>query len=132
MPPSVYAAQRRADNMEPLDDKTLAELEKSNPDLVAQYRQKMADPTANLQAAKDMQSYGGVADVAGHVLNNFGNANRPKDAILYNRMDQLGKAPTVNATPERQYDDMGLGKNLARGVDQAKEDLHMAEGTFNN
>jgi hypothetical protein len=106
--------------MEPLDDNTLAELAKTNPDLVAQYRAKMQPSTD-----------GNVANVAGKALNEFGNANRPKDAILYNRMDSLGKAPTISATPERAYDDKPINNATGQMVARAEEDKGNAQNTFN-
>lgn len=115
----------------PIDDNTLDELAKTNPDLVAQYRAKMQPSTDALKDARDMQSYGNVANVAGKALNDLGNANRPKDAVLYNRMDQLGKAPTVVSAPERAYDDKPINNATGQMVSRAEEDKGTAQNTFN-
>jgi hypothetical protein len=115
----------------PFDDTTLDELAKTNPDLVAQYRAKMQAPTEAVQTARDTQDYGDVVGSVGKALNEFGNASRPKDAVLYNRMDSLGKAPTVSGVAERGYDDKPLKDITARGVAQAKEDQSTAANTFN-
>jgi hypothetical protein len=115
----------------PFDDNTLDELAKTNPDLVAQYRAKMQAPNDAVQSAKDNQAYGDVASSVASGLNALGNAKRAPDVILGNRMDQLGKAPTISSTPERGFDSGAIDKATKQGLEQAKESQTQAANTFN-
>lgn len=116
---------------DPIDEDTLNELAKTNPDLVAQYRAKMQPANDAVQQAKDVQAYGDIANTAGSALNALGNARRPKEVILGNRMDQLGKAPTVVDNPERAYDPSAVNNVTKQGLDQAKDSREQAAATFN-
>jgi hypothetical protein len=113
-----------------IDDKTLDELAKSNPELVRQYREKMSAPNAGVQSAQNMQDYGSIANAAGSALNAFGNANRAPDVVLHNSMRSLGSAPKVSATPETQYDGSALDSLTARGVSRAKDAQSQAGQDF--
>lgn len=112
-----------------IDPKVLDELEKTNPDLVAQYRAKMAAPDANAQSAQDTQDYGSIANVFGKAMTDYGNANQ-KDAILHNRMQELGSTPTVQRATQAKYDPSVINDVTSRNVGRAKEAQGKASDDF--
>lgn len=112
-----------------ISPEVLDELEKTRPDLVAQYREKLAKSNKEVEAAEDIQDYGSIANTAGKIFTDFSNSNK-RDAILHNRMDRLGSTPTIKQAEEDTYDDSVINnitsRNLGRakqGRDQAKEDF---------
>lgn len=106
--------------MEPLDDKTLAELEKTDPELVRQYRERMATSRQAVGDAQRMQDVGSYANVAGRLLNDLNNSQK-RDVVLKNRIQDLGKAPTVQKATRPGYDDSIVNNLTAQAVGRAKE-----------
>jgi hypothetical protein len=113
-----------------ISEEALAEIEKTRPDLVAQYRQKMAKPNTDVQTARTVQDIGSIANTAGSILTNFSNANKPDQVILHNRMDRLGSAPTVKEVEDRKYDDSIISDATSRNLSRAKEDQSQASSDF--
>lgn len=112
-----------------IDDDALNELEKTQPDLVAQYRAKMQAPNQAVQDAQNMQGYGGIANLVGKSLNELGNAKQSQ-AVLYNRMQDLGGTPTVKAAYQQGYDGSAIDKATSQNLDRAKEGQVQAASDF--
>lgn len=97
----------------------LQQLEASRPDLVAEYRKKMAAADEGVRNAEEMQGYMGLANLAGKAFTDFANSQK-EDVILKNRMQDLGKAPTVSQAQRSEYDGSMLDKLAAQQVASAK------------
>lgn len=112
-----------------ISPEALAELEKTRPDLVAQYRQKMAGTDEDLQRAQGMQGFGNVANSIGQAVTNYANANQ-SEVVLHNRMQDLGKSPTTRAAPQLAYDGSAIDKATSQALSHAKDAREQARGEF--
>jgi len=112
-----------------ISKEALDELEKSRPDLVAQYRAKMDPAASNVTTAQDMQDYGSIANGIGKTLTDYGNAKN-SDVVLHNRMDKLGAAPTVQAAHKNVYDGSAITQATDRNLTRAKESQTQTEAAF--
>ena len=117
-----------------ISPEALAELEKTRPDLVAQYRAKLQQPDADVQSAQNMQDYGSIANTIGQAATNYANANGPRDVVLHNRMQDLGGTPQVRQSERTSFDpsiiDNATSRNLQRAKsaqDQARSDFGMEQ-----
>lgn len=117
-----------------ISPEALAALERTRPDLVAQYRAKLQQPDADVQSAQNMQDYGSIANTIGQAATNYANANGPRDVVLHNRMQDLGGAPQVRQSERTSFDpsviDNATSRNLQRAKgaqDQARADFGMEQ-----
>ena len=93
-----------------------------NPQVKEYMRQKQqsASNVADAENTRDMVGYG---NIAGNLLNDYNNSQRGgDDVILDNRLQDLGRAPTVKsgAEQDRKYNDYGSGKLAQQGVSDSK------------
>ena len=98
-----------------MNQSILARLSKNNPSLIDAYRKKMEKADSNLASAEKYQRYGGVADELGKVLTEYSNGQR-RDVILKNRMEDLGRAPTVSKANQDEWHSImpGFDKKVAQ------------------
>jgi hypothetical protein len=113
-----------------ISEPALAALSKSRPDLVQAYRDKMASSNQEVQDARKSQDNGNLANTLGRALNDFGNSQK-NDVVLGNRMQDLGKAPSIIQAKRPVYDDSLVNNLTAQGVNRAKDDRSSAEQDFN-
>lgn len=104
----------------PIDPMVLAELEKTDPELVQRYRAKMAGSESALASAQQTQDMGNYANVAGRAVNDFANSQK-QDIVLKNRMQDLGKAPSVMRADRPGYDESVINNVTGQGVARAKD-----------
>ena len=114
----------------PVSNQALAQLAKTRPDLVEAYKAKMQPSNDSLASARDSQDMGNYGNVAGKLLNDFSNSQNT-GVRLGNRMQDLGKAPTVVKADHTEYDPNVINSVTAQGVSRAKEDQATAEQDFN-
>ncbi len=104
--------------------------DKINDPMVREYMRKKYENEQKINDAQDMQDVAGYAGVATQLLNDFNKSQR-KDVILHNRLQDLGKAPTVKED-EVNTVDPNIASNLAKiGVDKAKENANRDQKDFN-
>lgn len=113
-----------------ISPEALAALEKSRPDLVAQYRAKMQQPNADVQSAQTMQDYGSIANTFGKALTDLGNANGPRDVVLHNRMQDLGRGPDVRTSERMAFDPSTIDNATSRNLQRAKDAQSQASADF--
>lgn len=104
----------------PIDPKVLAELEKTDPELVQRYRSKMASSSEALASAQDAQDMGHYANLGGRALNDFVNSQK-RDVVYKNRIQDLGKAPAIKEATRSAYDDSTISNITGQGVARAKD-----------
>jgi hypothetical protein len=93
------------------------------------YRERMKGVDADLKSAQDIQGYMSIANVAGKGLTDFANSQK-QDVILKNRMQDLGKMPSVSEADRKEYDGSMLDKLAAQNVGNAKGNRAQAEDQF--
>lgn len=113
-----------------MDQRMLDELYKINPQLITDYKNRITEKDAAIQDARDMQGYGDIANVVGRGVNDFSNSQK-KDVILYNRIQDLGKAPEIMKASRPEYQDT-ISPLTKRNLDQAYADKTMARDDFKN
>jgi hypothetical protein len=111
-----------------LPEPVLEALAQKNPSLVDQYRERMKSADQNLADAQKTRDYLGLADVAAGALTDFANSQK-QDVILKNRMQDLGKAPSIQEAERSRYNPM-LGKLGDTKVQDAKDQRASAESQF--
>lgn len=110
--------------MNPIDPMVLEDLERQDPDLVAKYRQKMMASDAEMKDAQSMKNMAGYAGVAGQLGSDFINSQR-SDTVLHNRMQDLGKAPTIQKADRYEWDNSlvdGMADQKMKSARQNRED----------
>jgi hypothetical protein len=112
-----------------ISEEALLRLEKSNPDLVQQYREKMAASKVGMASAQGAQDMGNYANIGGRVLNDLNNANKT-DVVLKNTWQALGKTPSVVEAKRPAYDDSVINNITGQGVARAKDDMRLADAEF--
>ena len=112
-----------------IDPRLLDELEKTQPELVQQYRAKMAGSNEAMQQAQGAQDMGNYGNVAGRAFNDFNNSQK-SDLILKNRWQDLGKSPSIREADRPKYDDSVINKVTAQGVDRAQQQRQTDQQDF--
>ncbi|MDQ3230508.1 MAG: hypothetical protein M3Q07_01715 [Pseudobdellovibrionaceae bacterium] len=112
-----------------IPEPVLAQLAKSNPSLVEQYRQRMGSQDQAVADAESRQGMLGTANLVGKGLTDFANSQK-EDVILKNRMQDLGRRPDVVEAQRKAYDGSMLDKMGAQDVQRAKEGRNRAEDSF--
>lgn len=115
--------------MTPVSEQALAQLAKTRPDLVEAYKAKMKPSQDALADARDWQDKGNYGNVAGKLLNDFNNSQKT-DVRLGNRMQDLGKAPTILKADRPEYDPSLINNVTAQGVKRAEEDRNQSRQDF--
>lgn len=105
--------------MRPIEPDVLAALEEKEPDLVARYRAKMQASDAQMKDAESMQKMAGYAGVAGNAASDFINSQRG-DTVLHNRMQDLGRAPTIQKADRYEWDNSGVERMADQGMQNAR------------
>ena len=93
------------------------------------YKERMSGADAQVKSAQDMQGYMSLANVIGKGLTDFANSQK-QDVILKNRMQDLGKMPSVSEADRKEYDGSMVDKLAAQGVSNAKENRDRTEDGF--
>jgi hypothetical protein len=131
MTPNPYEGTPSSDAFaaKPVDPRALDALSKSNPGLVEQYKARMA---AADQGVKDAQA----KQDTNNMINAFGQAGTmltnalSKPVILDNRMQDLGKAPTVIEQEKATWDGSQLDNMGKQGLARAESARSQAEQGF--
>ena len=127
--PLTPATKADAQNGGAVSSQALDQLAKSRPDLVEAYRAKMQPSNDGLADAREAQDNGNYGNTAGKLLNDYSNSQKT-DVRLGNRMQDLGKAPTVVKADRPEYDPSAINNLTAQGVSRAKDDHAAAEQDF--
>lgn len=93
------------------------------------YKERMVGADTQVKDAQDMQGYMSLANVVGKGATDFANSQK-QDVILKNRMQDLGKMPSVSEADRKEYDGSMLDKLAAQGVTNAKENRNRVEDGF--
>ena len=113
----------------PISPKALEALAKTNPSLVEAYKARMAGADSQVKDAQSQQDMFGMANMAGKALNDYSNSQKT-DVILKNRMQDLGRSPTIKEAERKEYDGSMLDKLGAQGVSRANENRALEESRF--
>lgn len=116
-----------------MDPAMLDYMAKSDPELVARYREKMAASNEGVKKAQDMQDMGSYANVIGNVLTDYNNSQK-QDIIQHQSMREMARNtnPNVIKAERKEWDGSAIDAMGKQGVARAQANKADTENGFWN